>query len=561
MGIIITSGHIFTLKFSPLKKYFLLLLIITVSFIARAQNNIAPEIKISSKIEKIEGVKYYIHTVEAGQTLYSIAKAYAVNSKDLIFENPELADGINPGQLIKILYKETKKQASPKSEVNSASPFIYHTVEKQQTLYAISKLYGITVDELNKANPELSEGLKIGQQLKIPQSNTKVDLPSESKAVESDKPFIAEIKKAVNQPQSKVLCISLLVPFNSDEIDSVKFAKNTRTAIPSKSYAAIEFYEGILLAIDSLKQLGLNLKLQVFDAPNDSAKIAEVLKQSSIKNSDLIIGPFHNVPAAMVAAYCKKNQILNCIPYAQQNKLLLGNSYAIKVSASSGTQVETIADFIGKHYKKENIVLLHNGLLKEKSSVEVFKEKAKPLLGKDSLVEVIFKTSGAKGLQAKLSTTGNNIIFIPSNDQAFVTSLVNSLRIIKKDYQITLFGMESWISFDNLDINTIQDLQLHIPSSGYVNFSAATCLSMMKKYRSKFKTDPSKYAFQGYDCGLYFLQELMKAPKSFSDQLIAHPYNGLQNNFKFVETAVESGLENRSVFILQYKDFTLSPVK
>jgi hypothetical protein len=263
----------------------------------------------------------------------------------------------------------------------------------------------------------------------------------------------------------------------------------------------------------------------------------------------------------MVAAYCKKNQILNCIPYAQQNKLLLGNSYAIKVSASSGTQVEAIADFIGKRYKKENIVLLHNGLLKEKSSVEVFKEKAKPILGKDSLVEVIFKTSGAKGLQAKLSTTGNNIIFIPSNDQAFVTSLVNSLRIIKKDYQITLFGMESWISFDNLDINTIQDLQLNIPSSGYVNFSSATCLSMMKKYRTKFKTDPSKYAFQGYDCGLYFLQELMKAPKSFSDHLIAHPYNGLQNNFKFVETAVESGLENRAVFILQYKDFMLSPVK
>lgn len=561
MGIIILRFHSFTFKIKSLKKYFLLLIFFTVSHIASAQNSSAPEIKISNKIEKIDGVKYYIHSVEAGQTLYSIAKAYSVNTKDLIFENPELADGINPGQQIKILYKDTKKTTSPKNEVTNTSQFIYHTVEKQQTLYAISKLYGITVDELSKANPELSEGLKIGQQLKIPQTTSKVDAPVESKDAESEKPFITEIKKAVSQTQNKVLCITLLLPFNTDEIDSVKFAKNTRTAIPSKSYAAIEFYEGVLLAIDSLKQLGLNLKLQVYDAPNDSAKIAEVLKHSAIKNSDLIIGPFHNVPAAMVAAYCKKNQILNCIPYAQQNKLLLGNSYAIKVSASSGTQVEAIADFIGKRYKKENIVLLHNGLLKEKSSVEVFKEKAKPLLGKDSLVEVIFKTSGAKGLQAKLSTTGNNIIFIPSNDQAFVTSLVNSLRIIKKDYQITLFGMESWISFDNLDINTIQDLQLNIPSSGYVNFSSATCLNMMKKYRTKFKTDPTKYAFQGYDCGLYFLQELMKAPKSFSDHLIAHPYSGLQNNFKFVETAVESGLENRAVFILQYKDFMLSPVK
>ena len=369
-----------------------------------------------------------------------------------------------------------------------------------------------------------------------------------------------EIKKGTTTNE-KTFSIALLLPFNLDDIDTTKFEKNIRTAIPSKSYAAIEFYEGFQTAMDSLKNKGLNLKLYAFDAPNDSLRIVSLLEKPELKKMDLIVGPFHNMPSALVATYAKRNHIPNVIPYAQQNKLLLGNPYAIKVSASSGTQIEAVADFIIKHYKKQNVLVLHNALFKERSSVQVFKENLNADLGKDSISEVIFKTAGTKGLQAKLSATKDNIIFIPSNDQAFVTSLVNSLRTLKKDYKIILFGMESWISFDNLDINTIQDLQLHLPSSNAIRYEDVASIEMMKKFRTKFKTDPSKYAFQGYDCGLYFVSLMDNLGKDFITHLPETKKNGLQCNFQFIETAVESGYENKSVFILQYKDFSLSPEK
>ena len=82
---------------------------------------------------------------------------------------------------------------------------------------------------------------------------------------------------------------------------------------------------------------------------------------------------------------------------------------------------------------------------------------------------------------------------------------------------------------------------------------------MMKKYREKYKTDPSKYALQGYDCGFYFLSQLISHGKDFIAELPNNKQKGLQCNFNFVETAVESGLENKSVFILEYKDFSLTP--
>lgn len=550
-----------------MKTLLLLFLISTRSFLF-AQTSPATEITKSTKIEKIDGIKYYLHTVEAGQTVYSIAKAYEVNAKDVIFENPEVVDGVSPGLVLKIPLKDVKKVTSvavPPS-VPAAPTFHTHTVEKQQTLYAISKLYNISIEEITKANPEIADGLKVGQQLKIPQKNTSNSAPPEKvippkSSATSEPTSVPEIKTNTDVTSSKTFSVSLLLPFNLDDIDTLKFQKNIRTAIPSKSYAAIEFYEGFLIAADSLKNTGLNLKISAFDAPNDSLQIVHLLEKSELRKSNLIIGPFHNSPSSQATDYAKRNHIPIVIPYAQQNKLLLGNKYAIKVSASTSTQVEAVADFITKHYKKQNLIVLHNGLLKEKSSLTTFKNRCNAELGKDSIAEVIFKTAGVKGLQAKLSATANNIIFIPSNDQAFVTSLVNSLRGLKKDFKIVLFGMESWVSFDNLDINTIQDLQLHIPSSSYLNYSTPETKEMMKKYREKYKTDPTKYALQGYDCGIYFLSELKKSGKDFYLGLPNSPKKGLQCNFQFVETAVESGYENKSVFILQYKDFTLSPEK
>lgn len=551
----------FELKSVFLKTLHILFLLCIVS-IANAQQSPPVEIKRSTKIELIEGTKYFMHTVEAGQTVYSIAKAYEINPKDLIFENPEVVDGVALNQVLKIPVKTGKKPAATienKSAVTPSTNFSIHTVEKQQTLYSISKMYAVNIDEITKANPEIADGLKIGMQLKIPQASAPNALPA-VKVGAKEEPETEATEKVVVVTE-KNFSIALLLPFNTDDIDTTKFEKNTKTAIPSKSYAAIEFYEGFQTAMDSLKNKGLHLKLYAFDAPNDSLRIVSLLEKPQLRKMDMLVGPFHNMPAALVAAYAKRNHIPNVIPYAQQNKLLLGNPYAIKVSASSGTQIDAVAEFILTHYKKQNILVLHNALFKEKSSVQVFKEKLNTELGKDSINEVIFKTAGAKGLQAKLSSTKDNIIFIPSNDQAFVTSLVNSLRTLKKDYKIILFGMESWISFDNLDINTIQDLQLHLPSSNAIRYDDFASIEMMKKYRNKFKTDPSKYAFQGYDCGMYFVSLLENQGKDFVAKLPENKKNGLQCNFQFIETAVESGYENKSVFILQYKDFSLSPEK
>lgn len=127
----------------------------------------AQEIEKSEVIDTIDGKQYYIHTVEAGQTLYSLSKVYDVPVVDLQFENPDAADGLSIGEMLRIPLVSREKIITDDLQEGEFR-YIFHIVKKRQTLYGISRIYSISPEDLKKANPEWVDGLKPGQYLKIP---------------------------------------------------------------------------------------------------------------------------------------------------------------------------------------------------------------------------------------------------------------------------------------------------------------------------------------------------------------------------------------------------------
>ncbi len=127
----------------------------------------AQEIEKSEAVETINGKQYYIHSVEAGQTLYALSNLYDVPVDELVFENPDAADGLSIGELLRIPLVSREKIITDDLRKGEFR-YIFHIVKKGQTLYGISRIYSISVDDLKKANPGWEEGLKPGQYLKIP---------------------------------------------------------------------------------------------------------------------------------------------------------------------------------------------------------------------------------------------------------------------------------------------------------------------------------------------------------------------------------------------------------
>lgn len=226
-----------------MKQLLLLITLITCAFSLPGQEPV--EVIRSTNKVIVEGKVYFIHIVEPGQTLYSIAKAYAVSQSDIVRENPGAEAGLRAGQALKIpattagvsrpvvqpdrefnihvikqgetiysvsrLYSlsvERIEAANPGLDIynlqigqairipvqkaqevvkqEAASP-IYHKVRKKETLYSISRKYGITVDELSEANPQLGWfGPKAGEILRIPSAHQEVQAVKAPEIIRTD---------------------------------------------------------------------------------------------------------------------------------------------------------------------------------------------------------------------------------------------------------------------------------------------------------------------------------------------------------------------------------------
>ncbi len=126
-----------------------------ISYICEAQTK-------STDIKIINGKKFYIHKVEKGQILYAIAKVYNMDVNSILAENDDAIDGLSAGQDLKIPFETLLKQSSTVVDTNK---YIYHRIQKGETVYAISKKYSVDEKIINGYNPSISKGIKEGDYL------------------------------------------------------------------------------------------------------------------------------------------------------------------------------------------------------------------------------------------------------------------------------------------------------------------------------------------------------------------------------------------------------------
>ena len=140
-------------------KYFLLFCIVASATMSQAQTQLP--------VTTIGNHEFYYYDVANGENIYDIAAKLGVTKDEIIKNNPDVADGIESGvRLYFPVQKGDAVAAAPQASANK------HTVEQGETLYGLAKRYGVTIEELIAANPGTENGLKAGQKLTIPTSQT-----------------------------------------------------------------------------------------------------------------------------------------------------------------------------------------------------------------------------------------------------------------------------------------------------------------------------------------------------------------------------------------------------
>ena len=557
-----------------------------------------PVVEKKSDKDKIFSTDFIYHRVKKEQTLYSLSKKYNVSQEDIIACNdPTVRYGINLDQILKIPKSKDVVEAiqfpvseTLKDTIKIADQYIYHTVEKKETVYSLTRFYEITEDILLEHNPLVSEGLKVGQVLKIPkvvdiESATVLILPDEE-SVDTilyekrtsiaysdsvDFPDCEQIRDIQREPYQ----VALLLPFYLEKNDEEFYIDSSEVNdfgekiyekvfyepfyIYPRSLNFIKFYEGFLMAVDTLKQKGLSINLHVYDTQNDTARIKEILSFPEFASTDLIIGPRYNHEVKLVSRFSKENQIKMISPLTDNLSLVDENPYLFQVYPSYNSQIDEFAKFVSG-FGDKNIVLVHNGDSLGYSNIQMVKNNIFINLSIDTLVnniqfkEVIFKDS-INVLEHALNEEIENVFVIPSNKEAFVTNVLTKLNTLKTfGNQIRVIGLSRWQHFKNIDPEYYFNLELCIATPFFIDYHHEDVKNFILKYRDTYKTEPNQMAIHAYDVGLYFLTAMMNYGIDFERCIYNYKVDLLQADYRFVKWYETSGYENVDVDIIKYYD-------
>jgi murein DD-endopeptidase MepM/ murein hydrolase activator NlpD len=452
--------------------------------------------------------------------------------------NPDAQNGIQPDSILIIPNAKTSVLASKNNS---------HLVTAKETLYSISKLYSVSIDELENANPNLlSEGLKIGQNLVVPnQSATNLKVSIANKPL-NNKPLLKVTQSTSTQKE-----LVFLLPFNISKIENDSL--NTITSKLKKDKflnMTLDFYSGVLMAIDSAKTIGLTIDIKIYDSEEtkNTSSISNLIQQKKFQNTAAIIGPFYQYNLDNLAQSLGSNPIPIISPLSKEKGKFASNIYQSMptnddckaaminyINKSNGNLIAlidskkaTLKDYLkANNYKNRIVGLNPNGL--------VVKDSLRKLLVRNKV----------------------NYIILDSQKTGFILAATNAMIGLMNDYQLQMVILEPnpTLDFYEIDLNRLVKLKLMYPSIVRENLSPEAEL-FRNKYKKMNKIFPNQFAIRGFDLAFDTMLRLSQEEdfKTVSDNYATEQ---IENKFNYSKNA-HNVYSNTGIYILNFEpDLTL----
>jgi LysM repeat protein len=489
------------------------------------------------------------HVVVKGETLFNLAKKEKTTVEAITKLNPGSEAGLKLGQVVRIpvqvvpepVTTTTPPKSEPAREVETTVSFsdtiILHTVLDHETLYSISKRFMVPVEDLQKLNKLKNNSIKPGQVLQIPLKKEQVKQVEIRKVVPAEDPRKADPELLFKKKEEYQ--IAVMLPFFLDGGDA---------SAQALKEVATEFYMGVEMAIDSLKELGFNAKVYIYDVKNDSATVMAVLKKPEMKQMDLIFGPLIPLGADVVASWCKANKIRMVCPSACNASVMKSNPYVYAAIPSDVTLQRILARYTVENHSKDQIVLVNTGIVKDKELYDAFRERFIELSkakANTKLIEI-----KPEDLAAYIRKNGNTVFVVPTRDRAAAMKFMSALQksgAKAGNGTISVFGTKDWAGFEDIKGGAKNKYNLHWASANDLNYTLPETKNLLRQYRRKYKADLSKYA-HGFDVMFYFSRTLLMGKESGQ---------GVINSFDLEQVGAGNGYENNQAYILRHVDYEL----
>lgn len=558
-------------------------------FTAHAQAYDNTPVSLSKEKIKINGQVCYSHVVLERQTLFSISKAYNVSLEDIYKYNPNLKEtGLKKNSIIIIpaienapaavetspaVEEETKKEtvsetaAAPAPVQVSSLPLKKedrqkktHTVKWYETLDDIAAKYGVTAEEIIAANHLEGRKIKSRMKLMIPEpgeinvvANTEetADVQTDITAdniTETDE-VKEEAPERVWEPviRKEKVSAALLLPF-----------KATGT---SGSRSNMDFYSGVLLAVNDLASSGTSIDLSVIDIADNKSAISG----SVLNDNDIVIGPVSTRDLSDIFS-TGGDEVMVVSPLDPKAESLVAvNANMIQAPTPHKIQYDDLTAWMKEETTAEDrvIFITEKGARQTEATFQM-----KQSIDSSGLAYSAFSYSILEGrsiekpLKDLMTTTGANRVLIASESEAFVNDVVRNLNMmIHQKYNVVLYGASKIRSFETIEVENFHKTNMRVSLTYFIDYNDPRVKSFLLKYRALFNTEPSQFAYQGYDIASYFIEMCSKYGKNWPEHMSEEAKSMLQSSFKCMKSG-DGGYVNHGVRRIVYgKDWTISKVR
>ena len=509
-----------------------------------AQEYVPTPVNVSTNKLKVDGKLCYSHIVLERQTIYSICKAYNVTEEDLYKFNPGLKEnGLKKNGILiipavsteaKTVVEEPQKEVAQTVQPQNQNPapkkaentkHLKHTVKWYETnINDIAEKYGVTVESIVKLNNLKSTTLTSRQKILIPDpeeqySTPETELTQQQTASDTT---ATEQEKVLMFTQKDDVTFALLLPMDATGTSS------------KRNY--MDFYSGVLLGIHNCANEGIGTDLRVYDIAEGNLPEAE-----SLKECDFVIGPVHKADLAEILEASKDSTtIISPLDYRAESLLSKHNSL-IQAPTERFEQLKDLVKWVKEETApQDRIIYISESNARDTAAVNamlrILKESQMPysrfsyniLQGRDI----------TEPLLAKITKEGANRFIIESESEAWVNDVVRNLNLLKKEAEIVLYSPSKIRTFETIEPEYFHNISLRVSLSYNINYEAEDVRQFIMKYRALFMTEPTQFAYQGYDLATYFIRIVHKYGKDWESKLTEEEGKMLQATLRFVKKGI-----------------------
>ncbi|MDT0645264.1 LysM peptidoglycan-binding domain-containing protein [Zunongwangia sp. F260] len=510
----------------------------------------APQQQQNSVVNPQETRSTREHVVIPKETKYGIARKYGLTVQELEEMNPTV-DVLQPGIMLKVGTNVLENEPV----IITDETFEFYEVQPKENFFRLTRKFGIDRDSLIALNPALKDGVKSGMVLKIPADPETGEGDFDIENFEEAADRSIDLKNSLTNLSTKELVVML--PYNLQKIESDSVDHYKKAILEDRVLRiALDFYSGVLMAVEEAKELGISTNLRVFDTKYDAQRGAQevnnIINTNDFSNVDAVIGPLLQTTTEAAAEKLSRQYVPVISPLS--NKQMRPYDNLFQSRPTDEMLAEAMVAYLERNSDNKNVVVIADG-----KSYEI-KSKLS-----NSLPQARFISPGngyvsESAMNQVLDANRENWVILESDNVGILSSVTSGLNRLARDKNIKLFTTAKGAGYDNDNVsnNHLGRLNFHYPSVDKQHNQENT-REFIEEYVEKFGIVPNQYAVRGYDLTLDVLLRLASAKDLYDSFARYQGYTEYyENKFHYMPIS-GGGFQNDAVYILSVnQDLSLS---